>query len=99
MRDDLDDLFGGLERASVRERPQPFKFLDPYGPEDRAIFFGRESETAILYAQFYKSRLTLVYGESGTGKTSLIDCGVTSERRASCAFESPSSVRSTDSAV
>jgi len=76
MRDDLDDLFGGLVGAPVAERPQPFKFLDPYGPDDRAIFFGRESETALLYAQFFKSRLTLVYGESGTGKTSLIDCGL-----------------------
>jgi tetratricopeptide (TPR) repeat protein len=76
VQDNLDDLFGGLEGALVRERPQPFKFLDPYGPEDRAIFFGRESETAMLYAQFFKSRLTLVYGESGTGKTSLIDCGL-----------------------
>ncbi|MFO1430386.1 MAG: tetratricopeptide repeat protein [Candidatus Competibacteraceae bacterium] len=76
MQDNLDDLFGGLERASAPERLQPFKFLDPYGPEDRAIFFGREPETAMLYAQFFKSRLTLVYGESGTGKTSLIDCGL-----------------------
>ena len=34
-----------------------------------------------------------------SASTSLIDCGVTSERRASWAFESPSCARRTDSAV
>ena len=36
---------------------------------------------------------------TSSASTSLIDCGVTSDRRASCAFDSPSCARSTDSAV
>ena len=56
--------------------PSPFKFLDPYGPEDAALFFGRAFETAELYARLYRGPVTVVYGESGTGKTSLIQCGL-----------------------
>ena len=54
----------------------PFKFLDPYGIEDRKIFFGRDAEIAQLYKQVFESRLMLVYGQSGTGKTSIIQCGL-----------------------
>ena len=54
----------------------PFKFLDSYGREDRAIFFGRDEEINALYELVMSSHLTLVYGASGTGKTSLIECGL-----------------------
>lgn len=54
----------------------PFKFLDPYGIEDRKIFFGRDAEIAQLYKKIFESRLMLVYGQSGTGKTSIIQCGL-----------------------
>ncbi len=56
----------------------PFKFLDAYAPEDRHVFFGREEEVAALYDMVAKNRLILVYGQSGTGKTSLIQCGLAS---------------------
>lgn len=54
----------------------PFKFLDPYQLEDRDAFFGREAETKELYNLVTKNRLTFVYGPSGTGKTSLLRCGL-----------------------
>ncbi|MEL6853326.1 MAG: ATP-binding protein, partial [Bacteroidota bacterium] len=54
----------------------PFKFLDAYTPEDSAIFFGRDQEVESLYELVFKSRLMLIYGQSGTGKTSLIQCGL-----------------------
>lgn len=54
----------------------PFKFLDAYAPEDRDVFFGRDEEVAALYDMVAKNRLILVYGQSGTGKTSLIQCGL-----------------------
>lgn len=54
----------------------PFKFLDAYQKEDFERFFGREKETAQLYNAVFASRLTLVYGGSGTGKTSLVNCGL-----------------------
>ena len=57
----------------------PFKFLDAYTQDDRAVFFGRDEEIETLYRLLGESRLVLVYGASGTGKTSLIQCGLTSK--------------------
>lgn len=54
----------------------PFKFLDAYQKEDAKSFFGRERETAQLYNAVHASNLVLVYGASGTGKSSIINCGL-----------------------
>jgi hypothetical protein len=54
----------------------PFKFLDSYTREDRDIFFGREQEINELYRRVFESKILLVYGISGTGKSSLIHCGL-----------------------
>ena len=57
----------------------PFKFLDSYGREDSRVFFGREEETKILYEMVFQSSVVWLYGGSGTGKTSLINCGLASK--------------------
>lgn len=54
----------------------PFKFLDPYDKQDKDYFFGRELEEDTLYEFVNENRLVLVYGQSGTGKTSLVQCGL-----------------------
>ena len=54
----------------------PFKFLDSYTKDDREIFFGREREIEELYHRVFESKIMLVYGVSGTGKSSLINCGL-----------------------
>lgn len=54
----------------------PFKLLQPYGQEDLHLFFGRERETRQLYEALMRSKFMLVYGASGTGKTSLVQCGL-----------------------
>lgn len=54
----------------------PFKFLDSYDKKDEAIFFGRKQETMELYDRIFETNLVLLYGASGTGKTSLINCGL-----------------------
>jgi len=54
----------------------PFKFLDSYTKDDRDIFFGRDREIEELYQRVFESKLLLVYGVSGTGKSSLIHCGL-----------------------
>jgi WD40 repeat protein len=56
----------------------PFKFLDSYTKEDRYIFFGRDQEISDLYRRVFESKMLLVYGVSGTGKSSLINCGLAS---------------------
>lgn len=56
----------------------PFKFLDPYNKDDAKFFSGRDEEIAQLYEMVFQSPILLVYGASGTGKTSLIQCGLAS---------------------
>lgn len=55
----------------------PFKFLDAYTAQDKDRFFGRELEQQRLIELLFRSRLLLVYGKSGTGKSSLVQCGLT----------------------
>lgn len=54
----------------------PFKLLESYGAGDKNIFFGRDSEIYALYNLLQQTQLALVYGASGTGKTSLINAGL-----------------------
>lgn len=54
----------------------PFKFLDPYERSDGGVFFGRQAEVEALYQAVKKNRIVLLYGSSGTGKTSLVQCGL-----------------------
>jgi len=54
----------------------PFKFLDSYTKDDKDIFFGRDREIEEMYQKVFESKILLVYGISGTGKTSLINCGL-----------------------
>lgn len=54
----------------------PFKFLDSYTQDDTDMFFGRDEETEALYAMVFQNSMLLIYGASGTGKTSLIQCGL-----------------------
>lgn len=54
----------------------PYKGLMPYSEEDAALFFGREREREIISANLMASRLTLLYGASGVGKSSVLRAGV-----------------------
>ncbi len=55
----------------------PFKFLAPYSAKDKENFWGRDTETLELYKMLTATNLVLLYGPSGTGKTSLVQCGLT----------------------
>ena len=54
----------------------PFKFLDAYEEKDKSYFYGRDYEKRQLLAAFKKSSLVILYGPSGSGKSSLINCGL-----------------------
>lgn len=54
----------------------PFKFLDSYTRSDKDIYFGRQEESSQLYEMIFQSRILLIFGPIGTGKTSLIQCGL-----------------------
>ena len=55
---------------------RPYKGLMPYDEADAPFFFGREAEQEIISANLMASRLTLLYGPSGVGKSSVLRAGV-----------------------
>jgi WD40 repeat protein len=54
----------------------PYKGLTPYTEDDAQFFFGREAEEKIINANLMASRLTVLYGPSGVGKSSVLRAGV-----------------------
>lgn len=58
--------------------PSPFKGLSSFGDSehDRRFFFGRARESELVAANLMASRLTVLYGPSGVGKSSLLRAGV-----------------------
>ena len=64
----------GLKDHPLSE--SPYKGLMPYSEEDAPFFFGREDEQELIIANLMASRLTLLYGASGVGKSSALHAGV-----------------------
>jgi WD40 repeat protein len=62
----------------------PFKGLTPFEDSDRdaVLFFGREREREVIAANLLASRLTVLYGASGVGKSSVLRAGVAHHLRA-----------------
>jgi WD40 repeat protein len=59
----------------------PYVGLQPFTVEDRPYFFGREREIRLVGANLYAAKLTVLYGESGVGKSSVLMAGVVPELR------------------
>jgi hypothetical protein len=57
-------------------RPSPYRGILPFRYADRANFFGREREISELAAKILLYRLVVLFGDSGAGKSSLINAGV-----------------------
>ena len=54
----------------------PFIGLIPFDEARAEYFFGRERDTEIIVTNLRASRLTILYGSSGVGKSSVIRAGV-----------------------
>ena len=63
---------------TVAAPPSPYKGLAPFGESalDALLFFGRGRETEVVAANLLAYRLTVLYGASGVGKSSLLRAGV-----------------------
>lgn len=69
----------------MNSRPSsPFKGLNAFEDSelDALLFFGREREREIVVANLIASRLTVLYGPSGVGKSSLLGAAVARSLRA-----------------
>jgi len=66
----------------MAEPATPYVGLVPYDEADADFFFGRDEERRIITGNLRASRLTIAYGASGVGKTSLLRAGVVNDLRA-----------------
>ena len=65
----------------MAEPRSPFQGLGFYTEDDARWFFGRATERKIILAHLRTARLTLLYAESGVGKSSLLRAGVAARLR------------------
>ena len=54
----------------------PFPGLRPFAPEESDLFFGRAGESEEVLEKLLANRFVTVIGASGSGKSSLIYCGI-----------------------
>ncbi len=64
------------EGLPVLDAEHPWPGLFPYGEDAHAYFNGRERETVDLLRLVRRDALTLLYGQSGLGKSSLLRAGL-----------------------
>ena len=65
-----------MRNAAGGHAATPYIGLAPYRENDADFFFGRDADVRIVAANLHASRLTILYGPSGVGKTSLLQAGV-----------------------
>ena len=79
-RDFKGRLRGELVTGEAQQQPlggiQPFMFLSPFTEDDNALFFGRDDELCRLMDRSMATRLILLTGVSGVGKSSLLRAGL-----------------------
>ncbi len=57
-------------------RPNPFPGLRPFREDEEHLFFGRESRIDAMVDRLAETRFLAVVGSSGSGKSSLVNCGL-----------------------
>ncbi|AKU13297.1 hypothetical protein AzCIB_3404 [Azoarcus sp. CIB] len=67
---------GGDERVRC-----PYVGLQPFEERDHEFFFGRERDQHIIISNLLSSPLTILYGASGVGKSSVLLAGVVPQLR------------------
>lgn len=71
-----------MEKNETKEKTgqpghlNPFPGLRPFTPEESELFFGREGQSEEILAKLKKNKFVTVIGASGSGKSSLIYCGI-----------------------
>jgi hypothetical protein len=66
--------FDGEQLPDLKDKPCPYVGLEAF--RDKKFFFGRDADTEDLSAQVRDSPLVIVFGGSGSGKSSLVMGGV-----------------------
>ena len=61
---------------TIEKLINPFPGLRPFTFAEKHLFYGREGQSEKVLELLTKNRFTAVIGPSGSGKSSLIQCGV-----------------------
>ncbi|MGB6450281.1 MAG: hypothetical protein WBE92_05975, partial [Steroidobacteraceae bacterium] len=75
LRDAARETAREIGVASV-DADNPWLGLASFTEETRALFFGREQEVAELERRVQRKLLTVLFGKSGLGKTSILQAGL-----------------------
>jgi AAA+ ATPase superfamily predicted ATPase len=62
--------------ATVADAENPWLGLAPFAEENRQFFYGRDEEIAELARRVQRKLLTVLFGQSGLGKTSILRAGL-----------------------
>ena len=69
-------LSGNQPVAEVEEYVDPFPGLRPFGTEESHLFFGREGQSDEVLMKLSDNKFVGILGASGSGKSSLMYCGL-----------------------
>lgn len=62
--------------SSIGLPPNPFPGLRPFREDEEHLFFGREAQVDAMIDKLETTRFLAVVGTSGSGKSSLVNCGL-----------------------
>lgn len=65
-----------MTAPAAAQSPNPFPGLRPFREDEEGLFFGRESQVDGMVDKLAANRLLAVVGTSGSGKSSLVNCGL-----------------------
>lgn len=78
MSDENIDIqeHSGDQVVDITELINPFPGLRPFGIEESHLFFGREGQSDEVLVKLSENRFVSILGSSGSGKSSLMYCGL-----------------------
>src|SRR5215831_13862764 len=65
-----------MNAATAIPRPNPFPGLRPFREDEEYLFFGRENQVDAMVDKLANTHFVAVVGSSGSGKSSLVNCGL-----------------------
>jgi WD40 repeat protein len=75
----MSEIFTDKNIPTQTDQQRPFLGLLSFKEENKAQFGGRDIEISELFSQVENNGLTIVFGKSGIGKTSLLQAGLIPE--------------------
>ena len=65
-----------MDDATPASAPNPYPGLRPFRPDEKHLFFGREQQVDRMVERLAAHHFLAVVGGSGSGKSSLVNCGL-----------------------